>query len=638
MGGKGLRCRGISSPVGNRLTALPFAAWVRSLLGVVVSVALVSSTFAAASDAGELDRHPLNPPDISSPRAALNTFIAEASAAVDAYYAGNIERMRARADRALGTLAADLPATDAGFLKAIESSLFLLEILIRVDLPAAAEIPGAETAPEQLPAYWRIPRTELRLVRVQGETGEFIGYRFSADTVERLPEFYQRVRSLPVRPGNSRYDGAVERFRLGPGFAAPAFVVSAVQGLPLAWFTSFAGEPLWKWAALALAAIGALGVFGLAYRVAARLDDGKRSTAWPTAVVRPLLAVSALGLLLFLRFAAVDVIRLTGTQRDWVVGLLSIFAHAAAIWLIFLVAMRVADAVIRGRDMGIYALDAQLVRLVSKLLALMLALYTIVDLAETLGTPVAPVLAGLGVSGLAVALAVRPTLENVVAGFVLFADAPVRVGEFCRFGEKMGTVEAIGLRSVRLRGIDRTLITVPNAEFCQLQLVNFTRRDAILLQSRLQLRHETTPDQLRLVLARLRELLIRHPMVSPDPARVRFVQYGESSLDLEIFAYVKTRDFSEFLAVQEDLNLRIKDVVERCGTGFAFPSRTLYVARNADLDAELAEAAATEVERWRRENRLPFPDFDGSTRSEMAGTLDYPPDGSPGRRRGAAAG
>lgn len=349
------------------------------------------------------------------------------------------------------------------------------------------------------------------------------------------------------------------------------------------------------------------------------------------ALVQPLLALVAVGLVAFLRGFVVEVIRLAGPQREAIVAVLTVLAHVAAIWLIFLVAVRVADAVIRFRDMGVYALDAQLVRLVSRLVAVLLALYALVNLAESLGVPVAPMLAGLGVGGLAVALAVRPTLENVVAGFVLFADAPVRVGEFCRFGDKMGTVEAIGLRSVRVRGLDRTVITVPNAEFCQLQLVNFTRRDAILLHTRLQLRYETTPDQLRLVLARLRELLIRHPRVSPDPARVRFVGYGASSLELEIFAFVETRDFGEFLAIQEDLNLRIKGIVEACGTSFALPSRTLYVERSRGLDAELARAAETEVERWRSENQLPFPDYDERMRNELANTLDYPPQGSPGR-------
>jgi len=185
---------------------------------------------------------------------------------------------------------------------------------------------------------------------------------------------------------------------------------------------------------------------------------------------------------------------------------------------------------------------------------------------------------------------------------------------------------------VRLRGLDRTVIVVPNAEFCQLQLINFTRRDANLLRTRLKLRYETTPDQLRLVLTQLRELLIRHPMVRPEPARVRFLEYGDSSLDIEIFGLVETSDFSEFLAVQEDINLRIKEIVEASGSDFAFPSQTLYLDRSQGLNQELVQAAEAEVERWRRDNKLPFPDIDDVLRNELSDTLDYPPKGSPGHR------
>ena len=250
------------------------------------------------------------------------------------------------------------------------------------------------------------------------------------------------------------------------------------------------------------------------------------------------------------------------------------------------------------------------------------------SLAESLGVPVAPMLAGLGVGGLAVALAIRPTLENVIGGFVLFADAPVRVGEMCQFGSTRGTVEVIGLRSVRVRGLDRTVITIPNADFSQLELTNLSRRDSFLLRTTLQLRYETTPDQLRLVLVRLRELLIQHPKVLPDPARARFVGYGSLSLDVEVFAYLATQDRNEFFAIQEDVMLCMKDIVEDAGCGVAFPSQTLYLTQSEDPDPELATVAAAEVACWRDENRLPFPDHDPDVRSKLADTLDYPPKGS----------
>jgi MscS family membrane protein len=148
----------------------------------------------------------------------------------------------------------------------------------------------------------------------------------------------------------------------------------------------------------------------------------------------------------------------------------------------------------------------------------------------------------------------------------------------------------------------------------------------------LGLRYETTPDQLRWVLARLRGLLLAHPMVDEDPARVRLKAFGASSLDVEIFAYVATRDWSEFLAVQEDVLLRTMEVLAQAGTGLAFPSQTLYVTRDGGIDAQRGTEAASEIGRWREQGNLPFPDFDPGERGELMNTLPWPPAGSALRR------
>ena len=278
------------------------------------------------------------------------------------------------------------------------------------------------------------------------------------------------------------------------------------------------------------------------------------------------------------------------------------------------------------------SLDAALIRLCFRVLSIVGALLVVLHAASEFGLSVTPIIAGLGVGGLAVALAIRPTLENIVGGFVLFADKPVRVGEFCSFGDKLGTVEEIGLRSTRIRGLDRTVITVPNADFAQMQIVNFTRRDMNLYQCSLGLRYETTPDQLRYVAAKIRKLLIRHSKVLPDPARVRFSEFGESAFVLEIFALVRCADWNEFLAVKEDLNLRIAEIVRDSGTAFAFPSRTVYFGRDPGVDVARGELTQAEVRQWRAENRLPFPEFDYAERVEMADTLAFPPEGSPDHR------
>jgi small-conductance mechanosensitive channel len=282
-----------------------------------------------------------------------------------------------------------------------------------------------------------------------------------------------------------------------------------------------------------------------------------------------------------------------------------------------------------GRAIGSAGQTVVLTSLTFGILRILTVVAAALLLAEAWSVPYSSVLAGLGIGGLAVALSAQPTLQNMIAGFTLFADSPLSVGDFCRYGDRIGTVEQIGLRSTRIRSLARTVVSIPNSEFANLQLENFAKRDRILFRTTLGLRYETTPDQLRFTLAELRRLLIAHPEVHEDPARVRFSGYGAYSLDLEIFAYVGTSDWNRFLAIREDLLLRIMDVVRRSGTGFAFPSQVNYLSRDAAPDATLTEEAEQAVETWRQDNRLPFPEFPSAEVRDLRGILDYPPKGSP---------
>ena len=208
------------------------------------------------------------------------------------------------------------------------------------------------------------------------------------------------------------------------------------------------------------------------------------------------------------------------------------------------------------------------------------------------------------------------------------------VGDFCRFGDKMGTVEEIGLRSTRLRTLDRTVVSVPNSQFLDMELENFARRDRFLFTTVLGLRYETTPDQLRYVLAELRKLLIAHPMVVGDPLRVRFAGFGAHSLDVEVFSYVLASDMDSFAAIREDLLLRIMATVDAAGTQFAFPSVTHYAATDDRPDTTRTADAEATVQSWRASGDLPFPDFEWQSKAELSGSLDYPPEGSVQRRGG----
>ena len=260
-----------------------------------------------------------------------------------------------------------------------------------------------------------------------------------------------------------------------------------------------------------------------------------------------------------------------------------------------------------------------------------------ISLIHNLGFNAAGLLTGLGVGGLAVALAAQKTLENLFGGISVIADKPVEVGQFCKVGDHIGTVESIGLRSTRVRTLDRTVVTIPNAEFSTVRIENFAKRDRLRLHSILQVGYDTTPDQMRWLLAELRKLLHAHPKTLDDPCRVRFMNFGAHSLDLEVFVYIDTKDFNEFLKIKEDIFLRIIDVVEASGAYFAYPSQTLYMARDSGRDLEKSAAAEEAVKAWRADKKLPFPDFSSDTVKGFEGTLDYPPEGSETPNEPAAA-
>ncbi|OZV69888.1 mechanosensitive ion channel family protein [Winogradskyella aurantia] len=254
-----------------------------------------------------------------------------------------------------------------------------------------------------------------------------------------------------------------------------------------------------------------------------------------------------------------------------------------------------------------------------------LILIAILIIFETLGFNVTAGIAALGVGGIALALGAQKTVENIVGGLSVIFDQPVAVGDFCKFGDTVGTVEKIGMRSTRIRTLGRTLVTIPNAEFSSQLIENYAKRDMFLFLTTLGLRYETSSDQMRYILVELRKILYAHPKVDPEPARVRFLGYGSDSLKVEIFAYVRAVDWNDYLGVQEDINLRIAKVIEDSGSGFAFPSQTVYISQDPGLSETKKAEAEAKVKEWMENNELQIPSFDSKTIESLKNTLTYPP-------------
>jgi MscS family membrane protein len=323
-----------------------------------------------------------------------------------------------------------------------------------------------------------------------------------------------------------------------------------------------------------------------------------------------------------------DAINITGGAHEIISTVLGAVFYLTGAWGIILIGNITGEIIVASPKIKQRSLDEAMARLTAKILSFVFAGAFTLYGAHTLGLPVLPLLAGLGVGGLALALAAQPTIENFIAGLTLFADRPVRVGEFCRFGDTKGTVEEIGMRSTRIRTLDHTIVSVSNSDFAKARLENYSARGKICFRPRIRLRYETTPDQIRYVLVEIRKLLYAHPKVHQDPARIRFVQFGECSLDLDVFAYIDTTDYAEYLEIAEDVNLRIMDVIKAAGTELAIPAQIEYKIDKEPLEDTQIRRTENRVQEWRTQRALYIPKFPPEKISELRGSLDYPPEGS----------
>lgn len=605
------------------------------LFRVLCFLALVAAPGGGiAATADEI--HPLSPPKMDSPRATIQSVLSEVEDAFTARRNGDPRRLEdLLRRRAIYLLDLDDQPPQLRNETGVESILMLYEILTRIHLGATSDLPGSEQVEAQALKSWVVPNTTLAL-QLAGENAAAQGFRLSDGSLARLRTDYELIRYEPKRSGSLGFD-TYEAFRSGVGpWLARAIDEHDIAAAPAWWRSEVLLVPTWKLVLLIILHVGVLGLAAVALLILQRWrrrDPDSAASSLPTLVLGAVLMM----LTGVLQWAIDAELQIVGPLfRLGEILCTAVFA-AGAVMFAFACLRLAADLFVRIARLRARPADEHIVRLVFRVLALVVAIGVLVVAAQRLGIPVSGIVTGLGVGGIAVALAAQSTLQNLLGGATLLADRPLRVGDFCRYGDRIGTLEAIGLRSSRVRSVDRTLVTVPNGDLAAMHIENYAFRDRILLQSRLGLRYDTRPDQLRCILADIRAMLIAHPKVMDESARVRLSGFGESSLDLELFAYVRTSDFNEFAAIREDLLLRVIEIVARAGTGLALPSQTVYLRRDAQPDGTAVEAAEAKVRQWRQTGMLPFPEFEPGQRGELTDTLPYPPEGSPHAERGPPA-
>jgi MscS family membrane protein len=186
--------------------------------------------------------------------------------------------------------------------------------------------------------------------------------------------------------------------------------------------------------------------------------------------------------------------------------------------------------------------------------------------------------AGLGIGGLAIALAAQDTLENVIASFIIFMDKPFKQGDYISVSGAKGVVERIGFRSTRIRTLEKSYLTIPNKMLISDVLDNLSLRTFRRSKFYIGLVYSTTQDQIKSIVSEIQKYLDDHEMTNED-GLVRFEEFGDSSLNIMVLLYVDTQQYAEFLEVLEDVNFQIMEIVKRNGSDFAFPSTTVYLQK-----------------------------------------------------------
>jgi MscS family membrane protein len=332
-------------------------------------------------------------------------------------------------------------------------------------------------------------------------------------------------------------------------------------------------------------AVAALAVFALTLLVrgivrALMLRKGSRGQGFLKALIcRERTPVSFLILILGI-YAAIRVLPVSGTLILWTKRLLLLLGTFDVVWILIRVTDAVSDSMTELADGTESQLDDQLVPILRKAAKVLIVALGVVFYMQAMGYPVSGIVAGLGIGGLAVALAAQDTLSGLFASVAIFLDRPFMVGDFVKVGDVIGTVEEIGLRSSRIRTIGKTLVTIPNKQLIDDVVDNWSLRPMRRTEITVGVTYGTSPTKMEELLSRLRTMLDENPDVDDGMKIVNFTTFAASSLNVELKFFLATADYIEWLNMLEKVNLRIMHIVSDLGLEFAFPSTSVYLEKD----------------------------------------------------------
>lgn len=533
---------------------------------------LVIALAAGAAMAAD-DPYPLASVDTSSPRATLKSFLVEMH---DVYEVASAEgrSYESEAERAAATsrilrcfdLSAMPPAVRTSLAK--EAALCLKEVLDRIELPPESDWPDSDDVAARKIDKWSIPHTEISIVKIKEgrREGEFL---FSADTVERASDFYEIVKTRAY----------VQRETTTPGFYK-MFIAEPGWMIPNSWIPSWArtrwsGQAIWQWIGVVLSLLFASVVMIAIYQVGRWRAKRLRSNL-ARYLITLVFPIAAMLVPLATRYFVVEHLQIYGYLVVTIsFGLHLVFLFALMI-LVVSVGNRLAELIIATPWIQPVGLDAQLVRLACRVLSIVGAAVVLLEGGQKLGIPLTTLLAGAGVSGLALALAAQDSLKNILGSMMIMLDKPCKVGERIVTRGYDGVVEDIGLRSTKIRLLTGHLVSIPNEEMARAEIENIGRRPHIQRAVTIELPPDTPPAKIRRGLKILREILKDHEGMKADyPPRVYLRDINERSIGIFVIYWYHPPEYWDFLAFSERVNLQMSEQFQAAGIAFAAPALTV---------------------------------------------------------------
>jgi len=554
----------------------------------------------------EVDNNPLKPIDTSSPRATLQGFIEftnktyntgfgflntymDSSAlyltAEELTALKEVQHFQRSAERALDL--SELPPATVD-----ETSRRLMvqlkEVLDHIDIPPVESIPDAQMMAKSEFKYWVIPNSEIRIQRV--EKGERTGeYLFTPDTLKRLPEFYAKVKHLPYKANASvgwydftTYSPAGVALALN-SIVPPRWLLTAPDKQPAR--ATFLNQPVWRWLSIAVI----LGAGFIFVRLCFRLSHYWRSRTDSSDQWADLL--SPVSLVIVTPIAALifgDVLRISdGVYEVFTLSLWTLF-YLSLTWTVWVAGGAIASTVIAQERLLTSSIDSQLIRLVLRLITFIVAIAILIAGADRIGLPAYSVIAGLGVGGLAVALAAQQTIANLIGSLIIMIEKPFKVGDSIKLKDTEGVVESVGFRSTRIRTLHNSLVTIPSSQLVNSTIDNMALRDYRQIKVDLGLTYDTPIEKIKAFVEGVQHIIESHPDTRKDNFQVFFYQFGVHSLDILVDFFLKVPAKMDELNERQRIFLDILRLAEDMEIEFAFPTQTVYVTDSVDKSPDLS--------------------------------------------------